>query len=79
MVICCVDLRYGRNQRARLIIIPCAYYIDFESTFPCHFMSMKACNSHFIREVTGTILYISKPVSMQGKPYRAISTAAYYE
>ena len=56
MIICCVYLRDGRNQRARLIFIPYEYYIIFESTFPCNFMPMKAFNSHFIREVTRTLL-----------------------
>ena len=52
----CVDLIYGRNQREWLIFIRCAYYINFESTLPCYFMPIKACNSHFIWEVTGTLL-----------------------
>ena len=56
MVICCVYLIDGRNQRAWLIFIRCAYDISFESTLPCNFMPMKACNSHFIREFTGTLL-----------------------
>ena len=56
MVFCFVYLRYWRNQRAWLIVIPCAYYIHFESNSPCHFMPTKACNIHFIREVTGTLL-----------------------
>ena len=30
MIICCADLRYGRNQRAWLTFIPYAYYINFE-------------------------------------------------
>ena len=79
MVIFCVDLIYGRNQRARLIVIPCAYYINFESTLPCHFIPMKSCNNNFIREVTGTLLKISKPVAPQVTAYRAISNVEDYE
>ena len=56
MVICCVDLRYGHNHREWLIFIPHAHYINFEATFPCHLIPMKACNSTFIREVNGTLL-----------------------
>ena len=55
MLIYCVDFN-GSNKREWLIVIPCAYYRNFESTFPCNFMRMKACNSHFIREVTGKLL-----------------------
>ena len=56
MVIFCVDLIYGHNQMAWLIFIWCAYYINFESTLPYYFMHIKACTSHIIREVTGTLL-----------------------
>ena len=42
MIICCVYLRDGHNQREQLIFIPYAYYINFESTFAYHFTPMKA-------------------------------------
>ena len=48
MVIFCVDLRYGSKKGGWLIVIPCTYHINFEPTFPCHFLSMEVCNSHFI-------------------------------
>ena len=53
MVICCVDLRDGRNQRVWLIFIPCAYYIKFESKFPYHFIPMKACNNNLYGKSPG--------------------------
>ena len=42
-------------------------------------MPMKECNSHFIQEVNGTLLQISKLVALLVTAYRAISNVADYE
>ena len=58
--------------------ITCAYYINFVSTFPFHFIPMKACNSNFIWEVTGKLMQLSKPLSPRVIAYRDIGTVEDY-